>query len=606
MEITADTDPEDAKAVLTPGRASEARRKELERIANLSLPRSLTVSVTLNRSAAACRPADRQHRFEILIPTKEYDQPVTDLKRPVWHRFMQVALLYHELGHVLYSDFERLDVLMDEVEDGWQYLFKMVYNAVEDAAIESQMAAEYRLREDFTLKNITLSTISDQQHREFVELFELTDEGQYVQTYTVFEAVRQYLLDTGFGASNQYAELCDPDCERRRLKEGHEGALAEIQPRLQTYIETMLSEPDPTARVDAAHECFQAIKPVFESLPPLHRRKLQTSNARPTDAVGVSTWPARRADSLSGQPAGSTSAGDDEGSNDTTTDPGAIDPTQIRRRHSGSRGGGSGGALRSDVERLVSIVSDETAAVDSLVIPDPAEDGGDTDRWNQARQGAQKLIAHLESQLRRERRPQTRHGTRHGEIDPRRVVAAVQGSDRVFSQTISGREKDYSCQVVLDRSGSMGARIETAEQAVAQLVIALQTVGVDVSVTSLCDDAVNLELPFGGEADVFVDRLMTRRATGGTPLSDVMAVARRRAPTGRGAIPFIIVITDGNARDQAAYKDQVDRCRCPVYGVYMGNDDTDDETYFDRVVFTQQESLGMTLYELARDLFKNL
>lgn len=130
MEITPDTNPADAEAVLTPGRASEARRTELERIANLSLPRSFAASGTLNRSQAACQQTDGQYAFKILIPTKEYAQPATDLERPVWHRFMQAALLYHELGHIFHSDFERFEALIDEVDDGWQYLFKWYTTAL--------------------------------------------------------------------------------------------------------------------------------------------------------------------------------------------------------------------------------------------------------------------------------------------------------------------------------------------------------------------------------------------------------------------------------------------------------------------------------------------
>lgn len=155
------------------------------------------------------------------------------------------------------------------------------------------MAAEYRLRDDFTLKNRALSAISDQIHREFAGLFELTNNGQYVQTYTVYEAVRRRLLETGFGADNRYTDLRDPDCESRVLKDGYANALADMQPRLESYIETMLAEPDPTARADAAHGCYQAIKLVFESLSPLQRRKLQTSSARPADAMGASDWSAR-------------------------------------------------------------------------------------------------------------------------------------------------------------------------------------------------------------------------------------------------------------------------------------------------------------------------
>lgn len=619
MRLTADTDPEAVAQGLRPVRAGEPRRQELERLAGLCAPRAYDIHVRLVPTGAACRPREEPGAYEIRIPTKRYEQVHTDLPPAAWDRLMQVTLLFHELGHVLYSGFGRYYEYQSDVDSRWQYLFKTVYNAAEDAAIEAQLAAEFRLERDFRIKSRTLSTIADRRHEEFVELFDLAEAAEPVQQYTLYEALRLALIDRGTIDSGRFAELRDPDCDRRSIKGDHEAALTTIDTESEAYMGRMLSEPDPAARVDLAYEFFETVRPVFEATPPLQRRRLQTTAVRPDDVVATSNWSPGRADRLAGRSGGRSRSGPASGSGsgglvrpDADTDEPLVDPTTPgsgadvidarQGRHRGGAGGGNGQTrMRREVSNLVDLVTDDSTPVEEVRVAEPASDGGE--RWPELRASGRRLEEQLRTRLRRERRPQATPGTRQGRIDNRRLVAATQGSDRVFSRTTPGAEKDYSCQLVLDRSGSMASRIAAAEDAVGQLTAALYAVGVDVSVLSLYESIVNLELPFGVDPAACADRILTGRIAGQTPLADAITLTRHRLGHGEGTVPFVVVVTDGHADDIDAYQRQVDRCHCPVYGIYL-DDERDHGTYFDRVVYASTDTVEPTLRDLVRNVFR--
>ena len=67
--LTTDSKQSDVTAALRPQRASQTRRKELERIANLCVPRHIDIHMRFVTSGAACRPRDREDAYEIHIPT---------------------------------------------------------------------------------------------------------------------------------------------------------------------------------------------------------------------------------------------------------------------------------------------------------------------------------------------------------------------------------------------------------------------------------------------------------------------------------------------------------------------------------------------------------
>jgi Mg-chelatase subunit ChlD len=164
--------------------------------------------------------------------------------------------------------------------------------------------------------------------------------------------------------------------------------------------------------------------------------------------------------------------------------------------------------------------------------------------------------------------------------------------------------KDYSCLIILDRSGSMdGKPVRTAETATAQLAHALFEVGVDVSVLSVWEGHPCLELPFGAHPKDHIDRLVTERADWGTPLSTAIAVSRARIGRGQGSHPFIVVITDGKPNDPSRYRSELEKCTFPVFGIYIGSKPGSHTSFFDQTIHTDADTLERTLQQLIRALF---
>ncbi|MCU4744205.1 vWA domain-containing protein [Natronoglomus mannanivorans] len=624
MHLTPETTDVDLAGLSTPTRASEERRRELERLAALCTDREVDISVMLDETRALCRPTDGDRSYEILVPTEQYEQVSTALPPRVWNRLVQIALLFHELGHVHYSDFEHFGTHRREIGGRWRELFQMVYNAAEDGVIETQMANEFSVRNDLSLLNVALSDAADTRHRRFVDLFDLeTANGEPVLTYTVFEALSIGLLDRGFVDSGRFDAILNETNDHRVVRDGREDVLVEFEPNLDAYVATMLSEPDGERRVDLAVDFFETVRPYFESLPPLQARRVQTAAIRPQDVRGVVGWRAIPADRLPDEEAAtrhveesdsgtfSIEVGGQEADGETgTRPPGKIDDGTLEqrvRRHSSGRGLGAGSdrsPLEREAARMLELIADDEMDLKEAIVVEPDESGGDRERWAEAKADSRKLTADLRTQLRRERRPRDRRGRRFGQLDGRRLVTATQGRQRVFARREPGREKDYTCLLVLDRSGSMhGEPIETAEAATARLVISLFAVGVDVSVLSVWRGHPCLEVPFGGDPSDHVDRLVTARANGGTPLSKTLEIARTRLFRGRGTVPFVIVITDGQPDDPSRYREQLDRCSVPVFGIYIDSEANDDAEFFDRITYTDSNSVGQTLERLVRRLF---
>ncbi|WP_246391703.1 vWA domain-containing protein [Halosimplex pelagicum] len=586
------------------------------------------MTVTLDEDRALAQPDKGGHEeaYEILIPTEKYEQHGTDLPQGLWDRSLQVAFLFHELGHVYYSDFDRFGDCLKGVGGRWRDLFRMVYNTVEDGVIETQVANEFNVTGDFIVLNEVLANRADRRHRQYVELFDLeTVDGEPVQSYTVFEALAVGLLDRGFVDSGRFDAIVDPGNERRVVHNGRRDALVDLIPVMDDYVTEMLSDPSGTKRVTRAREFFESARATFESLPPLQSNRLQTAPVRPADARARQDWGVKPADKLPDERAANERVTGDQrderttqsgtgqraevGSTDDHRPPGSLEDETVRRvarqrtRAQASRGTTGRSPLEQEARRLLGIVDDDTTDLEKVVVVDPVEEG-DMERWTAAVDRSRKLQQDLATQLRRERRPRDTGGYRAGRLDGRRLVAANRGTQRVFTRRESGTMKDYSCLVVLDRSGSMdGDPIRTAETATAQLVHALFEVGVDVSVLSVWEGTPCLEVPFGARPADHVDRLMTERADWGTPLSTAVAVSRKRIDRGEGSYPFVVVVTDGEPDDPTRYRSELEKCTFPVFGVYIGADSGSHTEFFDHITYADADSLERTLQRLVRTLF---
>ncbi|WP_254822249.1 vWA domain-containing protein [Haloglomus halophilum] len=694
MYLTPDTDPDRLSRLALPDRRSAENRRELERLANICTPRSVDVSVSFTEREASCRPADsgddgddgsrsgqragakhRQRRgssagplvtesYVIRLPTERIEQGRTDMHPRRWDRRVQVGLLFHELGHVLYSDLQRFGEWRSHIAPEWEELFRTVYNAAEDGVVEAQMAAEFDVGEDFVVLNDAFAQRELRRHRAYADLFDDGGETAGARSgadgeraretnarsggspltpstpgptpgpgapgaarpdgppleYTVKEALGIGLLDHGFGDSGRFEALLDPADERLAVRNDRHDVLAELRPAIGEYMDRMFAEPDGTRRVDLAAAFFRTVRPTLEPLPPAQLQAGQRRAGRPHDAIPVAITDPRPADRLPGLAVGQ---GEDGGrrSGDRTGRgtgpgrevlPGRLDRGTVRRAERSIRGDDASRALddsdplRQEAERLLELVR-ESEELDRVGIPEPEPGSGDRERWETAARDAQRLSAALETQLRRERRATRSGGHRVGSLDSRRVVDVRRGSSRVFERVERGPEKDYSCLLVLDRSGSMSGAVEAAEDATARLAVAMNGVGVDVSVLSVHQSLPWLELPFGGTPGDHVDRLLSGRVGGSTPLSAALTIARERVRTGRGHEPLVFVVTDGAPNDEERYGAVLDACNFPVFGVYIDEGDgaaPDHAEFFDRLVVTDPDAVGTTLTQLVRTLFR--
>lgn len=128
---------------------SKSRESYLEKLANLLVVSDVEVSFESIANPARCQELDGKYLIEVDqstfdeqvdregVPETQVKQgPLAGVTNSYLDAFLQEGLLYHELGHVLFSDFEALnDVLgelgMNERQNAQQFL-----NVYEDAVIE--------------------------------------------------------------------------------------------------------------------------------------------------------------------------------------------------------------------------------------------------------------------------------------------------------------------------------------------------------------------------------------------------------------------------------------------------------------------------------------
>ncbi|MFC6954953.1 VWA domain-containing protein [Halorubellus litoreus] len=613
MELDRTTSRRELARLSTTDSRSERRRTELQRLANVLTDPALDVRVTFEHSGAFAHraPEGSPHDFEIHIPVERFEQVETDQAPAVWDRRVQFGLLFHELGHVMYSDFERFDQRQSEVLPRHRDVYRSLFNAAEDVVIEAQLAAEFSLTRDFETLNETFRRLQHRDHERYVEAYAPDD----AFTYTVYEALCIGILEHGFGAESRFRAILDPGADRYRVHDGRRDVVAALAPDVAAFVDDVLALPSGRDRVDRSVAFFETVRDHLDELPTVQSVRMQTEGFRPIEAGDYVLGSAGRATDLPEGPGATRGAGPGTGSGTTSRRGDASRPADSGDDATGGRPSGDDSVtslldddrtespLEREAAKLLELVHAEDVGLDRTGVVEVDDVDGDRGRWEAAKRRAEPLANDLRSTLRRRRRADERAGQRTGRIDPQRLARAAQGRDRVFKRRVRGDERDYRCLVVLDRSGSMdGDRIRDAESATAQLVHALHDVGVDVSVLSLLENAPFLELPFGGTPNRYADAITAGRASGWTPLTDTLEIARNRLDAGSGTRSFIVVVTDGAPDDEDAFLDQLDRCNVPVYGVYVDGDPGTHARFFDRIVYTDSSSLDATLRSLARQL----
>jgi hypothetical protein len=149
----------------------------------------------------------------------------------------------------------------------------------------------------------------------------------------------------------------------------------------------------------------------------------------------------------------------------------------------------------------------------------------------------------------------------------------------------------------------MRPHIRVAEQAMGMLVFALETVDVEVSVLELLDKEVRLAKSAEVAAGQASGRLFHGEATGGTPLTDTLHIARERLKRVTGT-RFLFVVTDGLPADPDRYREALDRFSVPVVGVNLNTDRAAGTRAFHRQVTVEPatDQLRGALRQLVQEV----
>jgi Mg-chelatase subunit ChlD len=601
-----------------PLRATLTRQKHLDKIARLMS--GVDTKVQLGDSAY-CRK-DPRYDYLIELPKTETEQPATSLDTATWHLIYQETELFHELGHVLYTDFDAREQEKNKLSGQAQQVYLQLSNAGEDGAINFFLSREFNIRQDMILMYANLSETHHQSHSR--------------QGYNFWSALSVGLLDHGFYDSGRWSEFMESD-EDLNMPQSQVEDLRECDSLVKETMTEMLTEPSGAERARIMREFTEEVidlsnhsaNPEDTSSPDEHEESDGEQEAEPDTPDEMDFDDEEEQDSDSGM-AGADEDGDEEEGADEDEDEQAGGGSGDSGG-SGEDGPSLGDADASDLEEIEAELSedrgeevgqqrdmDETED-DSLedeeiveqfensakegslntkiFVPDEAMPRSRRSVLKQAKQKGHSLEQILRSQLQEERSSTDRYGVREGRLNTSALARATTGDDRVFVDQNEPEEKDYSVQLILDRSGSMdnqNGRMKAAERATLQLAYGLDGVGVDVSVMSFRDMTGGyssahtcLELPFGADINEWVDELLCGDSSAGsTPLSDMIELAAEQVKHGEFDNHFVMVITDGHPGSEHRYKKALEKIDVPVYGVYVDNVESNHgnhSDYFDAV-----------------------
>lgn len=554
-------------------RESGRRRARLEKVARWTSGKN--VRVRFRPEQAACEKGGSAAPYDLLIwvPTAEHDQPATDLDPAAWDFVFQKAELVHELGHVLYTDFEAMEEYIGKVNDLHEKeLFRNMFNIVEDGAIERQLAADYNVGNDLEIKNANLMVQGEPGH----EVNPM--QGDKYHELNFADAVECILMDWGKYDTERADQLLDPDEGAYVFESPDDKArTVEVLPLLRDLIADVVTEPNGRDRVRITYEYFRELVDKFDFDEVRDDPLMQLMKLFPDDGNVYVVIP--------GDPPDDAEALEPD-EDDTVI---FLEPGEL-----------SGGAPPGDAEQKYAEQIENDAGEEDDEAEDAVEwaksarntnesvsviQSGDvnTDRWKAAERFADTLTPSLEQVLDIEKESEMVGGQRAGRPETRSLWKLGYGNQRVFMDERREDEKDYTVVILVDRSGSMktgygatepepGDEILAAEEAAAGLAQALENVGVNVAVLSCSgeDPSTYLEKPFGVPTEKKKDVLTRGHADDGTPLGTTLELARDRLQ-GMPGEKFVVSITDGSPTDDGHYEDQLDKCTFPVIGVYLGS-----------------------------------
>ena len=580
-------------------RESAQRRDHLEKLAAMHAGEEIYVQISGDSAYADIADSSSElgytDRVIINVRMDIPEQSQTNLDDEVWDMMIQKTDLYHELGHVLYTDWPSFEeVLLGDgngnygITDEHKGMFKNWTDVLEDATIERLLIDRFNIEDEFRVTNENL--IRNNKPDKTVSLHEAT-----------MIALMEYKHPTGW-----IDKLLDEtDDEFLFLTNSEEQTFKEeIYPVIEDMAPDIIDEEDPEERNYKMYELYERIGIFFdESVNPGmdENHSFDFPEDHAPDDLGAGT---------SGSPPQGNSVPDIDlpaPSKGVDADIQQDYSKQIQQQKDGA----DPNSQKKDLEKWGRVIDREyeDGTSMSLQVPkDPPEDGSFDDSIRQeAEQLSHPLARDLRQRLNKQQRNKKQKKKKSGKVDPTNVHKTQKGNANVFSKHSQPDKKDYSCMVILDRSGSMSDELREAETAAGALAYALEDIGVDVGQVAFTSGDIHLEKDINEDVEEAKRKMFRNYNSGGTPLADALALSRARL-SAAGSHPFAIVITDGEPDHRERYRDELHKCDFPVLGVYLKDGKGFDEDHMNEAGYFHHLEMreASEVFDGVRNLVKKV
>lgn len=227
-------------------RESEKRRRYLQTYARLLTTARPTVQFSGELRTAVTDDAGDP---EITVTTRAFDQPATELRRPVFDLAIQEALVIHEIGHLRYTDTDGFRELLATVDPDRQRSFARLWNTLEDGAVERQLRHRYAVATELDVLNANLLHAEPRDQTRRLDLF---------------EAVLCAVADTAIYDSGRLQRLRGDDRTLRMTSLWASERFEELLAPLRETVRAVLTEPDPAARNERIWSFWRTFRGVVD------------------------------------------------------------------------------------------------------------------------------------------------------------------------------------------------------------------------------------------------------------------------------------------------------------------------------------------------------
>lgn len=293
-------------------RSTPHRRRHLERYARLMSDEEVSLSLDPDADSTA-RVVMQGDTPRIDIPSWEIPQPVTDYQRRAYDMLMQRMLTLHEVGHVRYTDEAAVDTAVAQVDAGDREVFRQLWNALEDAAIEEQLRREFDVTDEFEVMNANY-----------------LEQGSRPESYGLLGATHLACLDTGVYDTGHLRRLLDPDDGDVVFSSpsARETFVDSVLPLVCDTVANVVADADPISRTERILDFWAELRAFLDDADPDDvDEALDDRKGDHAEGTGAGD-PADRLDSISPDDVDSRSRqvlGGDTGPDDTPTGAGGSD-----------------------------------------------------------------------------------------------------------------------------------------------------------------------------------------------------------------------------------------------------------------------------------------